>query len=49
MDPTTAALEKEHEALTKVKYIDKIQVHSTLDVVYFDQQKGSAHSKRWSK
>ena len=26
MDPTTAALEKEHEALTKVKYIDKIQI-----------------------
>lgn len=26
MDPTTAALEKEHEALTKVKYIDKVQV-----------------------
>jgi hypothetical protein len=28
MDPTTAALEKEHEALTKVKYIDKVQVLS---------------------
>lgn len=26
MDPTTAALEKEHEAITKVKYIDKIQI-----------------------
>ena len=26
MDPTTAALEKEHEAITKVKYIDKIQM-----------------------
>jgi hypothetical protein len=26
MDPTTAALEKEHEALTKVKYIDRVQV-----------------------
>ena len=26
MDPTTAALEKEHETLTKVKYIDKIQI-----------------------
>jgi len=24
MDPTTAALEKEHEALTKVKFIDKV-------------------------
>ena len=26
MDPTTAALEKEHETITKVKYIDKVQV-----------------------
>lgn len=26
MDPTTAALEKEHEAITKVKYIDRIQI-----------------------
>ena len=26
MDPTTAALEKEPEVLTKVKYIDKIQI-----------------------
>jgi hypothetical protein len=26
MDPTTAALEKEHEALTKVKFIDRVQV-----------------------
>lgn len=25
MDPTTAALEREHEAITKVKYIDRIQ------------------------
>ena len=26
MDPTTAALEKEHEALTKIKYIDRVQI-----------------------
>lgn len=26
MDPTTAALEREHEAITKVKYIDRIQM-----------------------
>jgi len=26
MDPTTAALEKEHEAITKVKYIDRVQI-----------------------
>lgn len=26
MDPATAALEKEHEAITKVKYIDRIQL-----------------------
>lgn len=26
MDPTTAALEKEHETMTKVKYINSIQV-----------------------
>jgi hypothetical protein len=26
MDPTTAALEKEHEAITKVEYIDWIQI-----------------------
>ena len=36
MDPTTAALEKEHEALTKVKYIDKIQISRyEIDVWYF--------------
>ena len=36
MDPTTAALEKEHEALTKVKYIDKIQIGCyEIDVWYF--------------
>lgn len=36
MDPTTAALEKEHEALTKVKYIDKIQIgRYEVDAWYF--------------
>ena len=36
MDPTTAALEKELEALTKVKYIDKIQIgRYEIDVWYF--------------
>lgn len=34
MDPTTAALEKEHEAITKVKYIDKIQI-GKYRFVYF--------------
>ncbi|XP_063988251.1 histone acetyltransferase KAT8-like [Diachasmimorpha longicaudata] len=36
MDPTTAALEKEHEAITKVKYIDKIQIgRYEIDTWYF--------------
>uniref|UniRef100_A0A8C5EFF9 Histone acetyltransferase n=1 Tax=Gouania willdenowi TaxID=441366 RepID=A0A8C5EFF9_GOUWI len=36
MDPTTAALEKEHEAITKVKYVDKIQIgHFEIDAWYF--------------
>jgi len=36
MDPTTAALEKEHEAITKVKYIDKIQMGKyEIDAWYF--------------
>ena len=36
MDPTTAALEKEHEAITKVKYIDKIQIgRYEIDAWYF--------------
>lgn len=36
MDPTTAALEKEHEAITKVKYIDKIQMGKyEMDTWYF--------------
>jgi len=36
MDPTTAALEKEHEALTKVKYIDRVQIgRFEIDTWYF--------------
>ena len=36
MDPTTAALEKEHEALTKIKYIDKIHIGKyEIDTWYF--------------
>lgn len=36
MDPTTAALEKEHEALTKIKYIDRIQFGKyEIDTWYF--------------
>ncbi|XP_063220183.1 histone acetyltransferase KAT8-like [Bacillus rossius redtenbacheri] len=36
MDPTTAALEKEHEAITKVKYIDKLQFgRYEIDTWYF--------------
>lgn len=36
MDPTTAALEREHEAITKVKYIDKIQFGKyEIDTWYF--------------
>lgn len=36
MDPTTAALEKEHEALTKVKYIDRVQIgRYEIDTWYF--------------
>jgi len=36
MDPTTAALEKEHETLTKVKYIDRIQIgRFEIDTWYF--------------
>lgn len=36
MDPTTAALEKEHEQITKVKYIDKIQIgRFEIDTWYF--------------
>nr|XP_002131304.1 histone acetyltransferase KAT8 [Ciona intestinalis] len=36
MDPTTAALEKEHEAITKIKYIDRIQLGKyEIDAWYF--------------
>ena len=36
MDPSVAALEKEHEAITKVKYIDKVQIGSfEIDTWYF--------------
>lgn len=36
MDPTTAALEKEHEAITKVKYIDRVQIGNyEIDTWYF--------------
>ncbi|RMX53652.1 hypothetical protein pdam_00000362 [Pocillopora damicornis] len=36
MDPTTAALEKEHEAITKIKYVDKIQFGKyEIDAWYF--------------
>ncbi|XP_065176270.1 histone acetyltransferase KAT8-like [Sycon ciliatum] len=36
MDPTTAALEKEHEAITKIKYVDKVQFgRFEIDTWYF--------------
>ena len=36
MDPTTAALEREHEAITKVKYVDRIQFGKyEVDCWYF--------------
>ncbi|KAK2562319.1 Histone acetyltransferase KAT8 [Acropora cervicornis] len=36
MDPTTAALEKEHEAITKIKYVHKIQFGKyEIDAWYF--------------
>lgn len=36
MDPTTAALEKEHEAITKVKYIDTLRIGQfEIDTWYF--------------
>jgi len=36
MDPTTAALEREHEAITKVKYVDKVQFGKyEIDAWYF--------------
>lgn len=36
MDPTTAALEKEHEAITKVKYIDKIMIGKYFYIYKFN-------------
>ena len=50
MDPTTAALEKEHEALTKVKYIDKIQIGKyEIDTWYFSPypEEYGKQSKLW--
>lgn len=36
MDPTTALLEKEHEAITKVKFIDKLRIGKfEIDTWYF--------------
>jgi len=36
MDPTTAALEKEHEAITRIKYVDKIEIGKyEIDTWYF--------------
>jgi hypothetical protein len=35
MDPTTAALEKEHEAITKVKYIDRIQIGTYKLTIFY--------------
>jgi len=36
MDPTTAALEKEHEAITRVKYIDSIELgRYEIDTWYY--------------
>lgn len=36
MDPTTAALEKEHEAITKVKFIDTLRIGKfEIDTWYF--------------
>ena len=50
MDPTTAALEKEHEALTKVKYIDKIQIGKyEIDTWYYSPypEEYGRQSKLW--
>lgn len=36
MDPTTAALEREHELITKVKYVDRVQIGKyEIDTWYF--------------
>ncbi|CAB0008631.1 unnamed protein product [Nesidiocoris tenuis] len=43
MDPTTAALEKEHEAITKVKYIDRINIGQyEIDTWYFSPYPGES-------
>ena len=50
MDPTTAALEREHEAITKVKYIDRIQFGKyEVDAWYFSPypEEYGKQSKLW--
>lgn len=50
MDPTTAALEKEHEEITKVKYIDRIQFGKyEIDAWYFSPypEEYGKQSKLW--
>ena len=50
MDPTTAALEKKHEALTKVKYINKVQLGKyEIDTWYFSPypKEYGKQSKLW--
>lgn len=50
MDPTTAALEKEHEQITKVKYIDKVQIgRFEIDTWYFSPypEEYGRQSKLW--
>jgi hypothetical protein len=50
MDPTKAALEKEHEAITKVKYIDRIQIgRYEIDTWYFSPypEEYGKQSKLW--
>ncbi|GBP19988.1 hypothetical protein EVAR_11378_1 [Eumeta japonica] len=50
MDPTTAALEKEHEAITKIKYIDRIQIGKyEIDTWYFSPypEEYGKQSKLW--
>ncbi|PNF29912.1 Histone acetyltransferase KAT8 [Cryptotermes secundus] len=49
-DPTSAALEEEHEALTKVKYIDRIQIgRYEIDTWYFSPypEEYGKQSKLW--
>jgi histone acetyltransferase MYST1 len=51
MDPTTAALEREHEAVTKIKYIDMIQIgRFEIDTWYYSpypDEYGKQH-KLWA-